>query len=255
MEASQSGSSQFVSDDEILRRIDESAGLLYDRLVTALGEDYFAKTAIVDATVPSSSVVPSFAILPTEFYRLLSVHHLTNATAVDDDGARPLFVKCSPFQRADHTHLMNAQPTARGPFYYRLNARRQRTVSGTPSVAETLVYDRLEVWPQVSEAQSFRVEYVPWFATYDAAEETGDGSEDPVLDPDPHYPGINGWEQWLVLHVAVYCVAKEQGDTSELRAMLAEQDQRISGYRNRRDEGAPERVVLTRKRRKTEWAR
>lgn len=250
MEASQSGSSQFVTDAEILRRIDESAGLLYDRLVTQLGEDYFVKTYVVEARPPVDSLSPSFAVLPTEFYRLLSVHHLLNPAELDS-GARPRFVKCLPFQRADHTHLLNALPTNTGPFFYRLNARRQRTTE--EDVAETRVFDRLEVWPQVAEDQSFRIEYVPWFATYDAPDETGDGSENPRTDPDPAYPGINGWEQWVVLHVAVYCVAKEQGDTSELRAMLAEQEARITGYRNRRDEGAPERIVLTRKRRKQSW--
>lgn len=254
MEASQSGSSQFVTDAEIKQRIDEAAGLLYEKLITALGEDYFVKLEMCDVQPPSTVLDASFGPLPSDFYRLLSVHHLTNAAAVDA-GARPVYQRCEPFQRGDHTHLLNAQTSNVGPFHYRLTARRSRTLTDVDHTAITRLADRLEVWPQLTDEQRFRIEYIPWFATYDAAAETGDGSEQTFVDADPIYPGIMGWEQWVVLHVAVYCVAKEQGDTSELRAMLAEQEQRITDFRGRRDEGAPERVVLTRKRRKESWRR
>lgn len=252
MEASQSGSSQFVTDEEIKQRVDEAAGELYEKLITALGEDYFVKSAMVTVSPPASTFVASYGSLNADTYRVLSVHFLTNAEAVEA-GARPVFVKCEPFQRADMTHLLNAQPSIVGPFRYRLSAQRQRITDDEEGTATTRIGDRIEIWPQLSDYRDFRVEYIPWFATFDATTEGGDGSPDTFLDADPVYPGIMGWEEWVVLKVAIYCKDKEESDSSKLELRLSEQTQRILDFRGRRDEGAPERVVLTRKRRKQGW--
>lgn len=251
METAQSGSSQFVTDDEIKQRIDEAAGELYEKLITARGEDYFTEVDMIEVRSPPDALTPSFGTLPARFYRLRSLHFLTNAAAVEG-GARPIFVKCEPYQRADMTHLLNAAPTSVGPFFYRLSALRGRADLGD-NVAETSLRDRVEVWPQLAEDLKFRVAYIPWFATFDAAAETGAGSEQALVDPDPIYPGIMGWEEWVVIKVAIYCKDKEESDSSKLELRLAEQTARISGQAPRRDEGAPERVKLTRKRRKQGW--
>jgi len=54
---------------------------------------------------------------------------------------------------------------------------------------------------------------------------------------------VSGWEEWIVLKVAIRLLAKEESDTSDLRADLAEVDARISAAAGRRDEGRPERMV------------
>lgn len=250
MEATQSGSSQFVTDDELKKRIDEAAGELYEKLITSLGEDYFEKMGMVRVSASTDPLAPSYGPLTTDHYRLRSVHFLTNPDAVEG-GARPVYVKCKPFERADMTHLLNAQPTDKGPFFYRLSAQRQRTTED--ATAETRLVDRIEIWPQPSAVVHFRVAYIPWFATYDATDETGDGSDTPRIDPDPIYPGIMGWEEWVVIKVAIYCKDKEESDSSKLELRLAEQNERILANRPKRDVGAPERVKLTRKRRKQGW--
>lgn len=253
METTQSGSSQFVTDEEIKQRIDEAAGELYEMLITSLGEDYFVRDVYAEFLANGDLKGAPVVRLPTDFYRLITVHEVTNLDAMLA-GEQPILRPCMPFQRVDMTALLNARPQAHGPFFYRLSARRGRHADEDEQTAETSLLDRLEVWPRPSVDQQFRVAYVPWFATYDAMPEgLTDGTEVRCIDPDPIYPGIMGWEEWVVIKAAIYCKDKEESDSSKLELRLSEQTARIQSHRHKRDVGAPERIALTRKRRKQGW--
>lgn len=243
MEATQSGSSQFVTDKEIRRRIDEAAAALYDRLITSLGEDYFVKVVHL-AHPPGVDVVQ----LPVDFYRLVSVH-----TEIAEVGSSSTTYRnacpVEPFQRAEMTRLLALVPSDTGERWYRLRGRLEKGLVNAN--VESSLTDFLELVPQRVTTGSLRVAYLPRHST--ARELVFDESEGKDVlhtDHDPIYPGVSGWEEWIVLKVAIRLLAKEESDTSDLRADLAEVDARIESARHRRDEGRHERVVLTRKARK-----
>ena len=71
-------------------------------------------------------------------------------------------------------------------------------------------------------------------------------TETPLTDADPIYPGINGWEEHVVLSVAIRLLAKEESDTSDLRAERDRIEARILMARGKRDVGRPERVTNVR---------
>lgn len=227
MQATQGGSSGFVEDDEIKRRIDEAATDLYDKLVTNMGEDYF-----VTKTLRSTNEYTLY--LDDDFYRLVSLHHAFSV------GDVLRYEVVEPFQRGDATRLLNLPPvdSKQGPLFYRLCASRPR--SGSPAV--TTLVDCIEVYPPQIEGtdRDFLVHYIPRLQVYD---------EGDITDNDPIYPGINGWEEYVVLSVAIRLLAKEESDTSDLRAERDRIERRIEMLKSRRDVGRPAKIVRTRKRR------
>ena len=236
MEATQSGSSQFVTDKEIRRRIDEAAAALYDKLIAAIGEDYFVK--IVHLVHPPGVDVVQ---LPVDFYRLISVH--TETADVTDAGTTYRDARSvEPFQRAEMTRLLALLPSDSGERWYRLRGRLEKGFVNAN--VESSLTDFLEIVPQRVTTGSLRVAYLPRHSTarelvFDEIE----GKDVLHTDHDPIYPGVSGWEEWIVLKVAIRLLAKEESDTSDLRADLAEVDARISAAAGRRDEGRPERMV------------
>lgn len=220
MEATHSGTASFVTDTEISSRIDEAAKDLYDKLVSALGEDYFV-TDVNDCLWTNFGEVSDRIILPDDFYRLISVHW------DEKPGQTPhAYRKMEPFQRELVTELLNQPKTDAGPFFYRLKG-----VLFTGDDPINLV-DYLEVYPARLTEFYARVTYIPQYVT---------GGTNPI------YPGIHGWEEYVVLSVAIRLLAKEQNDTSDLRAERDRIERRIEAARGKRDVGAPERIALTRK--------
>lgn len=61
-------SASFVNDTEMLSLINDAVGDLYDEMVAAYGENYFASTSTVTLTAGTSSYA-----LPADFYKLIGV--------------------------------------------------------------------------------------------------------------------------------------------------------------------------------------
>lgn len=57
------------------------------------------------------------------------------------------------------------------------------------------------------------------------------------------FDGINGWDEWIVVDAAIKCRTKEESETGDLRASLAEMTARIKAAAPVRDIGKPPRVV------------
>lgn len=228
MEATHSGTASFVTDVEISSRIDEAAKDLYDKLVSSLGEDYFVTDAN-DCLWTNFGEVGDRIILPTDFYRLIAVYWDTKP-GQETHGYR----KMEPFQRELLVDLLNQPKTDAGPFFYRL-----KSVLFDGDEPNNLG-DYLETYPGRLNEGEARVSYVPQYVT---------GGSDPI------YPGIHGWEEYVVLSVAIRLLAKEESDTSELRAERDRIEARIESARHKRDVGAPERITLTRSDRVRRWRR
>lgn len=242
MEAFQSGTSQFVTDAEIYRRIDEAATGLYDMLISALGEDYFVTKTIVPH--PDDQ---AYVALPRDFYRLVSVHEARRLPDLDAFGNDVYdFFDVEAFQRTDETALLNMRAAPQGPFKYRLAAERVRQKL-TASTASTALSDVLELLPKRTVAGFVRLCYIPRLAQYDDPATGTADADDPLTDADPIYPGINGWEEHVVLSVAIRLLAKEESDTSDLRAERDRIEARILAARGKRDVGRPERVTNVRR--------
>lgn len=223
MEATHSGTASFVTDTEISSRIDEAAKDLYDKLVSALGEDYFVSTVDDCQWYAFLGNARDWHVaLPSDFYRLISVHWDSSSSG----GVAPQYEKLEPFQRELMTELLNMPARDTGPYFYRLKAF---LFTGNDPVT---LGDYLEVWPPRLTESYVRVTYIPQYQT---------GGDDPI------YPGIHGWEEYVVLSVAIRLLAKEQNDTSDLRAERDRIERRIEAARGKRDVGAPERIALTRK--------
>lgn len=238
MQATQGGSSGFVEDDEIKRRIDEAATDLYDKLIANLGEDYFVRTKIID-----QGNFTDVHNLPDDFYRLCAVHEARPKGYLDDDGRDVYeFRDMTPFQRGDMTRLLNIPINNDGPYFYRLTAIRHRVeVLG---VTSSYMYDQIEVFPNRSEGGYMRVSYIPRLIAYNEVSENATAP-----DLDPIYPGIAGWEEYVVLCVAIRLLAKEESDTSDLRAERDRIEARIESLKSRRDVGRPEMVTRLHQRR------
>ena len=57
------------------------------------------------------------------------------------------------------------------------------------------------------------------------------------------FDGINGWEEYVVVDVAMKMLEKEESDTSHLMTRKALLTERIKALASRRDAGSPSRVV------------
>ncbi len=181
--------------------INDACKALYDKLVWARGEDYYATTTTYN--VVSGTAVYN---LPADYYRSLSLR------AYSGNDSHPV----PRFELADISDLYAANGASS---LYELRYRLTPTqVEFRPTPALTCSVDHY---------------YIPVCADLSAGVTTFDG--------------INGWEEWAVLHAAICCLDKEESDTSALVRRLAMQEQRITDLAASRDAGAPARIQDTRR--------
>jgi len=195
--------SHFVDDTELTSRINEALKQLYDKLILANGQEYYAVTTASAAFTPGTGTYALPTAAATPFYRLLGVR--------TTDGSR--WADVPPYGMRDVAMLLNRGSTGGITIYeyrYRLKAT---TISFLPI-------------PQT--AHSYVLDYVPAFVALAAV---GDS-----------FDGVNGWERWAALTAAIDLANKEEADPSGLlaqRSIIDEQIQRLAGSR---DAGRPERI-------------
>lgn len=144
-----------------------------------------------------------YYLLPATFYRLLGV------SVTCDGDTYPL----RPFNH-DERHNENM------PLRYRLTG----DVSDSTGAYTPVLY--LRPMPTVSGTLS--VFYVP---------------HAPVLNADTDvWDGFNGWEEYVIVDVAIKALEKEESDTTALQHRLARLTKRIQGLAPSRDQSFPERV-------------
>jgi hypothetical protein len=198
--------STFVTDAELGRRLDSAARRLYNKLVAAQGQEYLRSTATI-TTVPGQATYD----LPEDFWRLLALSALDGTT----------YRRMAAFELNEVASLLNIQNPTPFAIRYRLNGQQPRS--------DFAAGDLLELVPTPVSEFTIRCDYIPTLACEES-------------EGDVRYNGVSGWEEWMVLDVAIMCLAKEESDPSLLMAQRAQWEAEIASLADGRDEGNPARV-------------
>lgn len=232
--------STFITTAEWNFMIDSAAKWLYDRLIQARGQEYFAKLVEVSTTANVGEVDLVSATYagqgsPTDltgadFYQLLSVHE--NSTGD--------WRTVDPLHREELGDLWNATEAsvAGGSWSY---PRFKYRLAGEQSDAFINGYrfDVLEILPTPKSVFTLRIYYIPAFA-YTVPAEPGETEDGYVLN------GVNGWEDAIIWRVVAWALAKEESDASFALSQLALCEQRIDMLASNRDASRPERARVVR---------
>lgn len=206
-------SSQFVTDAELNRYIDQACKELYDKLIDARGERYYV-TTITTATTAGQS----FVQLPADFYQLINVRLNVNGS----------WVTLEHYENIDLDVMLNAVTSA--PTY----PIRYRQSTSLPTVSVPGGLASITMLPTPQAVFSVQIDYVP---TYTAVTVNGDVSLD----------GINGWEEFVTWKVAAIMIGKEEGSPAFALQMLAREEKRVEALRDRRDAGRGFKVTDVRR--------
>lgn len=234
--------SDFPDDGEVDRLVREAVAELYDKLIEARGAHYYLCEAEAITVANVSQLV-----LPADFYKLLSVavnpntspaimpatplapgHFVRILTSVETQATG--WQTIQPFMDQEQAALMNA--TSAGPYatQYRL-----RGYQNDQDIDDEQL-DQLELRPLPASPFLVRISYVPRAST----ESWGAGSPtDPVVN------GINGWEDYIAIRVAMTLLDEEESDTRHLERDLVRIEQRIAALADNRDSGRPGRMQDT----------
>jgi cell division protein FtsB len=79
--------------------------------------------------------------------------------------------------------------------------------------------------------QTVRVWYAPTFTN--------------LVDDTDTFDGINGWEEYVILDVAIKMMGKEESDTNDLKVERQVYEEKVEALKQNRDIGAPSRVTDT----------
>jgi hypothetical protein len=234
--------SDFPDAGEVDRLVREGVAELYDKLIEARGAHHYMMGAEC-ITIANAAAYP----LPDDFYQLLAVY-VNQTPGAYVMPATPLapgyFVRIlttverqnngwqliQPFGDQEMPGLMNATSATPYASQYRLRGM-QNDVDVNASAL-----DLLEIRPLPQAPFLVRIEYLPRASTEQYG---GPPPNDPVVN------GINGWEKWVELVVAIQLLGEEESDTSHLERELARLESRLASLAGNRDEGRPERVQDT----------
>ncbi len=207
--------SDFVTDAEILRYVNESISELYDMLITAKGQEWYIRTY----TFPTADGVADYVIPEVEnFYLLLGVD-------VDSDTDTPFPIR--PYM-LDERHDL----TQGSRFLYsgRIPNMRYR-LSGTV-IADGTYTHQISFTPTPTSVRSIQLLYIPHAPEFLIANVATD-----------KWDGFNGWEEYVVVDSAIKCLEKEESSTVALERRKERLIGRIEGLASAHDDGFPERVT------------
>jgi hypothetical protein len=233
--------SQFPDTGEVDRLVREAVAELYDKLIEARGAHYY----LCEAEALTVANVPQL-FLPADFYKLLSVMVNQNAT--------PYVMPATPLLPGHFIPIsVNLETQANGwqlvqPFMDQERPAVTNTAFDSPYGTQYMLrgyqndatfnpdrLDMLELRPLPAAPFLVRIAYIPRAST----EAFGSPPADPVVN------GINGWEEFVVIRVAMTLLDEEESDTRHLERDLARIEARIAALADNRDSGRPERVQDT----------
>ena len=174
--------SQFVSDSEWNRYINQSYFELYDLLISKYGDDYYIKNP--PYTFVTDGVNYLFA-LPTDFYKLTGADLALSNT-------NDSWVTLHRFNMSDRNRY--AVPNFQS--FYGITNMRYR-LSG----------NNLWITPIPAANQTIRVWYVPRMVELSADGDVADG--------------VSGWLEYVVVDAAIKAKDKQESDVSVLMARKA----------------------------------
>lgn len=211
--------SNFVSLTEWNSYINQSLFELYDLLIAAYGEDYFAAPALQFVTDGSSQ----FFDLPNgtnydaapPFYKLLGIDLGLNAGAQSNNG----WVSITKFNFID-----------RNKYFY---PNTQSTIYGVFNMQYRLYGNKVEFIPTPSGNQPIRLWYIPRMTML-------------LQDTDTTTAGVSGWLEYVIVDSAIKAMQKEESDVSVLMAQKQQLLKRIEALALNRDAGVPDTISDTR---------
>lgn len=211
--------SQFVTMVEWNQNINQCLFELYDLLVTAYGEEYFAAPFLTFSTDGTSQ----FYDLPNgtnynaapAFYKLLGVDLGLNTSATPNNG----WVTLERFNLID-----------RNNFYF---PNTNSSQYGIFNMRYRLYGNKIEFTPTPSASQPMRLIYIPRMTML-------------LRDTDITTNGVSGWLEYVIVRSAILALAKEESDTSVLAAQLAMLTKRIEASSMNRDVGQASTISDTR---------
>lgn len=198
--------SKFFTESELNNYVNQSIKELYDKLINA-GEFYYMQSQTLSVIGGTDTyALPSIAGGDDfDFYKLLGVD-----LVVDAQGNA---VTLRPFQ-FDQRNAYLFTPTW--------------NIVGLSYLRYMVQGDSLKLVPMPSSPQQLRVWYAPAFI-------------DLVNDADT-FQGVNGWEEYVIVDVAMKMLAKEESDVSVFAAQKMAISQRIEEMKLMRDIGSPGRI-------------
>lgn len=211
--------SQFVTLTEWNTYINQSLFELYDLLITAYGEEYYAAPVLSFTTNGSTQFYPlpngiNYNAAPP-FYKLLGVDLGLNSQAQSSNG----FVTMKKFNLID-----------RNKYFY---PNTQSTIYGVFNMQYRLFGDKIEFIPLPSGNQPIRLWYIPRMISL-------------LQDTDITTSGISGWMEYVITDAAIKALQKEESDVQTLQLQKAMLMKRIEAAGMNRDAGAPDTISDTR---------
>ncbi len=211
--------SNFVTLTEWNSYINMSLFELYDLLITAYGEEYFAAPFLSFTTTGSTQ----FYDLPNgtnysgapAFYKLLGVDLGLNNSSQPNNG----WVTVGKFNLID-----------RNAFYY---PNTNSSQYGVFNMRYRVFGSKIEFIPTPSASQYMRLIYIPRMTML-------------LQDTDITTAGVSGWLDYVIVDAAIKALAKEESDTSVLMAQKAALMKRIEAASMNRDVGQPDKISDTR---------
>lgn len=211
--------SNFVTLPEWNSYINQAMFELYDLLVTSYNDYFMAPYA--SFTMNGSSVshplpdgTTAFidsngnSFVPQPFYKMLGVDLALNT-------ANNAYVSVPKFVWAD-----------RNKFVYPNTAS---TIYGVFNLRYRVMGSNIEFIPTPSGNQTIRLSYIPRLRQL-------------LQETDTTTDGISGWIEYVIVRAAIYALAKEESDTSDLKEQLLFVKQRIEESAANRDAGQPDTI-------------
>lgn len=205
--------SQFVSTTEWNRLITQSCKALYDMLITAYESEYYLQNTFTWTLDGSDQLYP----LPADFYKSFLVEVALNP------GDPNSWVTLRRYQRIQQ-NLFNY------PNVF--------SMYGVTNLRYRFTGNNIQFVPISQAGNTVRCWYAPRPRSL-------------VADTDI-FDGISGWEDYAIVRAAIKARIKEESDTTDLKAELADLQLRIDAVAESRDVQEPE-TVSDSKRRNFGW--
>jgi len=196
--------SGFYTNQEMTSMISQSYKRLYDKIVTAYGDDYYVQVPYAWTTGPNQQLYP----LPTDFYKCLLVETALNPT----DPNSFVTLKQFNFRQKNLYNYPN-----------------QYTMYGITNLRYRLNGNNLMLVPQTQGGQTIRMWYVP--------------RPSQLINQTDLIDGISGWEEYIVCDVCIKMLGKEESDVSIFESYIMAEDKRLDEMSKNRNLGEPMTVT------------
>lgn len=215
--------SQFVTDIEWNKYINQAYFELYDLLVTVYEDYYLAPpiSFVADGTnfsynLPTGSNTflnaSNVTFTPQAFYKLAGVDLSLNAPTNS-------YVTINKFNFIDRNKYL--YPTPGGNIY------------GVFNLQYRVMGNAIQFIPTPTSGQAIRLWYVPRLNVL-------------LQDTDTTITGVSGWSEYIIVRAAKYGLDKEESDTTKLDQQLAFLIKRIEETAANRDQGQSDTISNTR---------